>query len=277
MLVIGFYFVFGVSGQFAFSQAALAAVGGYTSCVGDSHEVFGTDTFWVGLLVGVVGRVLLAAGFSLLMRRASEFYLRDRDARAVEIMLEILRNGTTSPARPATRAGASSPSTTVRAEVSHEPVRAVLGLVRRLRDRDARRDLARALAGPAGGDRDARPATVAATLGVPTFRLRVTMFVLGSPIAARRRVVLRARKGSRNPTTFSIELGLGIFVMLIVGGIDSRWGPGARRRLLRLRAAVAPGRHLRDLRPRLHRHVFRQEHRAGDLRDIFFGSLLVIG
>src|SRR6478752_61180 len=31
VLVIGFYFVFGVSGQFAFSQAAFAAVGGYTS------------------------------------------------------------------------------------------------------------------------------------------------------------------------------------------------------------------------------------------------------
>ena len=31
VLVVGFYFVFGVSGQFAFSQAAFAAVGGYTS------------------------------------------------------------------------------------------------------------------------------------------------------------------------------------------------------------------------------------------------------
>ena len=31
ILVVGFYFVFGVSGQFAFSQAAFAMVGGYTS------------------------------------------------------------------------------------------------------------------------------------------------------------------------------------------------------------------------------------------------------
>ena len=31
IMVVGFYFVFGVSGQFAFSQAAFAMVGGYTS------------------------------------------------------------------------------------------------------------------------------------------------------------------------------------------------------------------------------------------------------
>ena len=31
IIVVGFYFVFGVSGQFAFSQAAFAMVGGYTS------------------------------------------------------------------------------------------------------------------------------------------------------------------------------------------------------------------------------------------------------
>ena len=39
VLVVGFYFVFGVSGQFAFSQAAFAAVGGYTSAWATREEV----------------------------------------------------------------------------------------------------------------------------------------------------------------------------------------------------------------------------------------------
>ena len=75
VLVVGFYFVFGVSGQFAFSQAAFAAVGGYTSAWATREEVFGTDTFWVGLIAGVVVACVIAAVFAFFMRRASEFYL----------------------------------------------------------------------------------------------------------------------------------------------------------------------------------------------------------
>ena len=56
VLVVGFYFVFGVSGQFAFSQAAFAAVGGYTSAWATREEVFGTDTFWVGLIAASSSR-----------------------------------------------------------------------------------------------------------------------------------------------------------------------------------------------------------------------------
>ena len=83
VLVVGFYFVFGVSGQFAFSQAAFAAVGGYTSAWATREEVFGTDTFWVGLITAVVVACVIALLFAYFMRRASEFYLADRDARAL--------------------------------------------------------------------------------------------------------------------------------------------------------------------------------------------------
>ena len=91
VLVIGFYFVFGVSGQFAFSQAAFAAVGGYTSWWAVRTEAFGTDTFWVGIIVGVAVACIIAAGFAFLMRRASEFYLAIATLGLSEIILEILR------------------------------------------------------------------------------------------------------------------------------------------------------------------------------------------
>jgi branched-chain amino acid transport system permease protein len=67
VLVIGFYFVFGVSGQFAFSQAAFAAVGGYTSAWATREEVFGTDTFWVGLLAAIVVTCVIAFAFAFLL------------------------------------------------------------------------------------------------------------------------------------------------------------------------------------------------------------------
>src|SRR6266568_5538274 len=94
VIVVGFYFVFGVSGQFAFSQAAFAAVGGYTSAWATREDVFGTDTFWVGLVAGVVVACVLAAAFAFLMRRASEFYLAIATLGLSEIILEILRRWT---------------------------------------------------------------------------------------------------------------------------------------------------------------------------------------
>ena len=51
------------------------------------------------------------------------------------------------------------------------------------------------------------------------------MFVLGSAIGAFAGSLYVHGRGFAQPDEFSIELGLGIFVMLIVGGIDSLWGP----------------------------------------------------
>jgi ABC-type branched-subunit amino acid transport system ATPase component len=51
------------------------------------------------------------------------------------------------------------------------------------------------------------------------------MFVLGSGIGAFVGSLWAHGRGYVTPDLFSIELGLGIFVMLIVGGVDSLWGP----------------------------------------------------
>ena len=56
-------------------------------------------------------------------------------------------------------------------------------------------------------------------------RLRITMFVLGSCDRRFAGSLYVHGNGFAQPTEFSVELGLGIFVMLIVGGIDSLWGP----------------------------------------------------
>ena len=67
--------------------------------------------------------------------------------------------------------------------------------------------------------------TVAETIGVPTLRIRVSMFVLGSAIGAFAGSLYVHGHRFAQPQEFSVALGLGIFVMLIVGGLESLWGP----------------------------------------------------
>jgi ABC-type branched-subunit amino acid transport system ATPase component/ABC-type branched-subunit amino acid transport system permease subunit len=277
VIVLGFYFVFGVSGQFAFSQAAFAAVGGYTSAWATREEVFGTNTFWVGLITGVVVACVIAVVFAYFMRRASEFYLAIATLGLSEIILEILRRwtdftgaagDTTSGIRPITIFGLEI--------VSFNSYRifwvwlGALAIVMLLAIWISRSSVQRETI--AGRDQH----LVASTLGVPVLKRRITMFVLGSAIAAAAGAVFVHVKGFANPDSFGITLGLGIFVMLIVGGLDSRWGPIAGAAFYVFVPQWLQGGVLGISGPTLTIHVFGQDHRAGDFRDIFFGVLLVL-
>jgi ABC-type branched-subunit amino acid transport system ATPase component/ABC-type branched-subunit amino acid transport system permease subunit len=277
VLVIGFYFVFGVSGQFAFSQAAFAAVGGYTSAWATREEVLGTDTFWVGLLIAIVVACVIAFLFAFLMRRASEFYLAIATLGLSEIILEVLRRWTDFTGSAGDTTAGIRPITIFGFEISSQSGYrifwvwlAAVALVMLLAIYLARSAVQREVI--AGRDQN----LVAATLGVPVLRHRITMFVLGSAIAGAAGAVFVHVKGFANPDSFDINLGLGIFVMLILGGLHSRWGPivGAAFYVFVpqwLQGGVfgIPG-------PTLTIHVFGQDHRAGDFRDVLFGSLLVL-
>ncbi len=278
VIVVGFYFVFGVSGQFAFSQAAFAAVGGYTSAWATREEVFGTDTFWVGLIAGVVVACALAALFAYLMRRASEFYLAIATLGLSEIFLEIIRRwtdfsgaisgDTTAGIRPITIFGLEI--------IPFNGYRifwvwmVALAVVMLLAIYIARSPVQREVI--AGRDQH----LVAATLGVPVLKRRISMFVLGSAIAAAAGAIFVHVKGFANPDSFGINLGLGIFVMLILGGLDSRWGPVIGAAFYVFVPQWLQGGVLGISGPTLTINVFGQEHRAGDFRDIIFGALLVI-
>ena len=71
ILVVGFYFVFGVSGQFAFSQAAFAMVGGYTSAWATR---LGVD-WLLAVAIGVAAASIIALGFAFIARKANLFFL----------------------------------------------------------------------------------------------------------------------------------------------------------------------------------------------------------
>ncbi len=94
IIVVGFYFVFGMSGQFAFSQAVMAAIGGYSSAWATREQLLGSDSFIGGLVVGMIVTGLVAMAFSFLMRRASEFYFAIGTLGLSSIVLEILSQWT---------------------------------------------------------------------------------------------------------------------------------------------------------------------------------------
>ncbi len=277
VLVVGFYFVFGVSGQFAFSQAAFAAVGGYTSAWATREEVFGTDTFWVGLIAAIVVTCVIAFAFAFLMRRASEFYLAIATLGLSEIVLEVLRRWTSFTGSAGDTTAGIRPITIFGFEIAAQSGYrifwvwlAAVALVMLLAIYVARGPVQREVI--AGRDQN----LVAATLGVPVLRHRITMFVLGSVIAAAAGAIFVHVKGFANPDSFDINLGLGIFVMLILGGLHSRWGAVAGAAFYVFVPQWLQGGVLGISGPTLTIHVFGQDHRAGDFRDIIFGVLLVL-
>src|SRR5439155_5630992 len=71
IMTVGFYFVFGVSGQFAFSQAAFAMVGAYTSSWATRE---GTD-WLLAVAFGVAVACLIAFLFAFVARKSNLFFL----------------------------------------------------------------------------------------------------------------------------------------------------------------------------------------------------------
>lgn len=228
IMVVGFYFVFGVSGQFAFSQAAFAMVGGYTSA-------WATREGWDWILAvafGIFVSCVIAFGFAWIARKANLFFLAIATLALSEILAEIIKQwegfsgvigaeiGNVSPIEIfGWKATALDMDSATKEKHLFWVFLVSLGLVLLIGIWMARSPAKR----EAVAMRD-QP-TVAATVGVPTTRVRVTMFVLGSGIGAFAGCLYVHGRGYAQPQEFSVELGLGIFVMLIVGGIDSLWGP----------------------------------------------------
>jgi ABC-type branched-subunit amino acid transport system ATPase component/ABC-type branched-subunit amino acid transport system permease subunit len=228
VMVVGFYFVFGLSGQFAFSQAAFAMVGGYTSAWATRQ---GMD-FILAVVVGMAVAAVIAFVFAWVARRANLFFLAIATLALSEIINQVITQwnqftgvdgAELHDVKPielfgwTATSGADSVATNQRhlfwVYLGALALAMVIGLW-----------LARApVKREAIALRD-QP-TVASSLGVPTLRLRLTMFVLGSVIGAFAGALSVHGNGYAQPTDYTVELGLGIFVMLIVGGIDSLWGP----------------------------------------------------
>jgi len=215
---IGFYYLFGVSGQFAFSQAAMTGVGAYTSAWASRDLPVIPAIIFATVVTAVIGGV-----FVLALRKASHFYFGIGTLALSETyhILAIQWNSftggeggemygikglslfgidfTTDKSAFWLMLVVACGVLTVGAMLERSPV---------IRESKATRD----------------QRTVADTLGIPHLRSRVTMFMLGSAMAGFVGAVYSHWKMGLSPNTFGLELGLGVFLMVILGGLTSKWG-----------------------------------------------------
>jgi ABC-type branched-subunit amino acid transport system ATPase component/ABC-type branched-subunit amino acid transport system permease subunit len=261
IVVIGFYFVFGISGQFAFSQAALFGLGAYVSN-------WATDNPSHPLIFGPIAAVIVcgivALVFSLIMQRTAHFYFAVGTLALTEIILLFLKKATWFTKGAGGEALGVRPLTIFGRELdtyfkTYSLLIVVVGLVLCFGYLLERSPVKREAI--ANRDRE----TVTRTLGLPGLRIRASMFVLGSCIAGLAGSLWAHRSSTISVESFSVSLGLGIFLMLILGGMGSMWGA-----ILGAWFYV----YVQDYLRRVDTELF--GHALGEFWGIIYGGLLII-
>jgi branched-chain amino acid transport system permease protein len=218
ILGLGFYLVFGVSGQFAFSQGAFFGLGAYASVWASDGRSFA----W-GLAAAVVVTAVVALAFALVVVRSDHFYFAIATLAFSYIALVVFREFEAFTAPGGEIVGIAKPDMFGHTFDTGRSLGLFLGaflalalLLTALIERSPLRREAIAF-------RDNRQ--VAATVGVPVLRLRLGMFVLGSTYAGVAGCLFAHKAGFISPESFSLELGIDIFLIVLLGGIGSMWGP----------------------------------------------------
>ena len=220
MAAVGFSLVFCVAGRFAFCQTFMMATGAYTTAyVAREHA------FWAGIGAGVLAVVVVATLFGLLVRKTEAFYFSIAT-------LALSQLGTALFSRWTDFTGPSGLASNV-------PIPEIFGH-RLLRQADMFWML---LAGlviclvvavfverspmtrEAVATRDLPE--LAMTAGIPTQRVQLAMFVIGSALGGLAGALTAYWQGSVSTESFGLALAIGIFLMPIIGGVDSVWGPVA--------------------------------------------------
>jgi branched-chain amino acid transport system permease protein len=216
---IGFSWIFGLGGRFAFCQTTMMAVGAYASAYAIDHG----RPFWQSAPLGAAAAGAVAALVGLALARAQHF------AFAIGT-LAVSQIGTVVFAR-------TSGFTGVNGQVTGLPYPSLFGHAFDS-DRGAFWLLLGAVAlalllgvflerSPIGREavaaRDGE--TVARTSGVPVRRVHLTLYVLGSAAGGMSGALLASWQGFVSVDAFGPDLGIGIFLMVILGGAGSLWGP----------------------------------------------------
>ena len=219
-VVTGFYFVFGLAGRFAFSTAAFVGLGAYVS-----HYVTRTSghNWAVGLAAACAAAFVIGLLLSVALRKSEHFYFAVGTLGVGEVLLLVFR-------RMERLTGRTS------AEISGVRDLSIMGWVADTRERHfyvllvflgivlligafiARSPVQR----EAIAARDNR--IVADVTGLVPERVGIALFTLGCVISGAAGSIFVHTRQLGTPETFGLELGIGIFVALILGGLHSLWG-----------------------------------------------------
>lgn len=217
-LGVSFWLVFGLGGVFAFSHPAFYAIGAYTSVWAAEGR-----SPWLGLLAAIVVSVVVAAAFMLIGRRTTHFAFGIATLAFSFLSVVVLTNweSFTGPGGEVV-SGIKSPS--LFGAAVDTPFRqywlmlgalaVVLLLVVLIERSPVRREAMAARDNP----------VLATAWGVPVGRLQFITFVVGSAMAGGAGSLFAHRVHSVTPDSFPVQLGLDIFVIVLLGGVGSMWG-----------------------------------------------------
>jgi branched-chain amino acid transport system permease protein len=215
---LGFYLILGMSGQFAFSHGATLGIGGY--CAAYAARTHG---FWLSMLFAVLVCAVVSALFKLLLWRASDFYFGIATLGLASVTVIVFRSweaftGLASNAVMLTVPTvfgwqADSPEDYywffVPFFVAGILVITWISSTALYREAIAVRD---------------KPLT-AAGLGIRNTRNQLVIYVIGSCYAGVAGALYAQSQGFISSNSFDLNLGINLFVVVIVGGMHSMWGP----------------------------------------------------
>lgn len=218
---IGFYWIFGMAGRFAFCQTLMMAFGAYTSAYVVNE--LGPGSFLVGLVAGVAASAVLAALIGLATRNTKEFYFAIATLAATQIGMLFFRRATWFTGPNGTVAGVDPPKLFGHTFLADGEVfwlllggLAIVLLIGIFLERSPLRRSAIAV-------RDNE--VVARAQGLPAQRIQLGLFIAGSAAGGFSGVLLGHWTGSIGTDAFGMQLSIGIFLILLIGGADSLWGP----------------------------------------------------
>lgn len=220
LVVLGFYFVFGLAGQFAFSQAAIFGLGAYASAWATHNP---DNPFILGPIFAVIVCLGVALIFAVIMQRTEHFYFAVGTLGLQNIIILIVSKwdgfthgsgGQALNIRPLSIFGTKLESEYRIFEFLVVSLAVLMVVAAFIERSPVRRE--------AIANRD--QSVVSRTLGLPTLVNRITMFMLGSFFAALAGAFYAHRSSSVTPESFGVSLGLFVFLMMILGGMGSMWG-----------------------------------------------------
>jgi branched-chain amino acid transport system permease protein len=216
---IGLYFAYSLGGLFAFSQGAFMGLGAYVSA-----QLAAERGFLVGAVAGIVVTFVVALALGTLLRRARHLYFAIGVLAFAEVLVLLFRNwGPLSDDSAGAVYGIDTPSIAGYDFRSGEQVFwfmlavtcIVLVLGALVERSPARRHALASKEIPA----------VAEASGVRVYTVTILLFGFGSALGGLAGVLSAHTLGSITPEAFTVGVAINIYLMILLGGLRSIWGP----------------------------------------------------